>query len=113
MDHEALASAVEALASAEKSLVKLEKGCCDPKRTPCIADLDTTLEETAQILERFDGDPKTADAVVVHLSDIGAQLGKLQVTCCTPKRMPLYVRLLEDLTKVQLGVAAAAGQGHH
>ncbi len=112
MDTTPLQDAFSALSTAETSLEKLRKGCCDPDRVPCIADLDGILDETRTMLGRVESDPHAAEVVVTALGDVGAQLGKLQVTCCTPKRIPLYARLLEDLTKVQLGVAAATGTGH-
>ena len=105
-------AAFRALADAEVALRDLKEGCCEPDRVPCIAELEGTLTEIHRSLGRIKADPAVAEVIVTALGDVGAQLGRLQVTCCTPKRMPLYARLLEDLTKVQLGVAATTGGGH-
>lgn len=57
-------------------------------------------------------EPSAADAVLATIADTGAAVGKLQVTCCAPARMPHYARLLAQLTDVQLFVNAAIGQDH-
>ncbi len=46
------------------------------------------------------------------LEDAGAQVGRLQVGCCAPNRIPLYARVLEGLTTAQLAVNQALGEGH-
>ncbi|HIE21446.1 MAG TPA: hypothetical protein EYP73_02460 [Acidimicrobiia bacterium] len=112
MNAEALAPAFTALEAAESSMHELHEGCCSSKRAPCIAELGDTLEETRQSLERLEADHGLGDVIITTLEDVGGQLGRLQVTCCTPKRVPLYARLLEDLTKVQLTVKRALKKGH-
>ncbi len=52
------------------------------------------------------------EVVVGLLEETGARIGALQVGCCAPPRMPVYARLLDALTEIQLAVNAAAGSGH-
>ncbi len=112
MEAEALQPAFTALADAEKSMHELHEGCCSSRRIPCIAELGDTLEDTRAGLERLQTDPTVGDVIITTIEDVGGQLGRLQVGCCTPKRTPLYAQLLKDLTTVQLTVSAAVGQGH-
>ncbi len=52
------------------------------------------------------------DPLLERLEDAGSRIGRLQVVCCTPVRMPLYARILERLTEIQLQVSRATGTGH-
>ncbi|MFQ5522864.1 MAG: hypothetical protein ACE5F5_04725 [Acidimicrobiia bacterium] len=113
MEAEALTPAFTALADAEKSMHELHEGCCSSKRAPCIADLGDTLEETRASLERLPSDLSVGDVIITTIEDVGGQLGRLQVGCCTPKRMPLYAQLLDDLTKVQLTVKKTLKKNLH
>jgi hypothetical protein len=61
---------------------------------------------------RVEADPALAAAAIVSLEEIGGQIGRLQVGCCTEKRMPLYARMLEDLADAQLAISRAVGTGH-
>lgn len=49
-------------------------------------------------------DDATATATLDLLEDAGAQIGDLQVGCCTLKRMPLYAEMLTELTRAQITV---------
>lgn len=88
----------------DTAMDELEDQCCVPRRSPQMKALRETLAETrnlvAEIAESDDG-PKRA---VASIEAAGAQLGRLQVTCCAPARMPLYELLLNNLMKVQRGV---------
>ena len=64
----------------------------------------TTLDAAA--------DPSSTGIVLATLEDAGAQVGRLQVGCCAPNRIPLYARILEGLTTAQLAVNKALGQAH-
>ena len=56
-----------------------------------------TIDAARASIEAADG-----DAVVAMLEDAGAQVGRLQIGCCAPNRMPLYAGVLEDLTRARL-----------
>lgn len=77
-----------------------------------MARLAETLERARRQFDAVDGDPDELDRLIGILEDAGSQLGTLQVTCCAPARMPLYARMLEDLTKIQRAAKSAAGEGH-
>jgi hypothetical protein len=96
----------------DAALRKLDAGCCDPGRSPSMAALAETLDAARTALERFDHGEEELGTVVAHLEEAGAQVGRLQVGCCTPTRLPLYERILEGLTTVQLTASRAAGAGH-
>jgi len=109
---ETLAPAFDALGECDLVLAKLEAGCCDPGRSPRMSALAETLAEARAGLVRLSHDPDSAPATLVHLEDAGAQLGRLQVGCCAPKRLPLYATMLENLTTAQLAINHALGTGH-
>jgi len=110
--HAALTPAFDALDDCEAALSKLDAGCCEPGRSPRMRALLHTLTEARAGLLRMDDDPAAADVALVHLEDAGAQVGRLQVGCCTPDRLPLYAGLLEGLTTVQLTLNRVRGRGH-
>lgn len=104
--------AAEALADFEVALAKLDAGCCDAGRSPRMKALATALAAVRGEIQRVESDPGAAPAAIVSLEEIGGQIGRLQVGCCTEKRMPLYARMLEDLTDAQLAISRAVGTGH-
>jgi hypothetical protein len=68
-----------------------------------------TLADARTGLQRFPDDPgSTLDL----LEDAGGQIGRLQVGCCAPDRLPLYERILTGLTTAQIAVSRARGAGH-
>lgn len=77
-----------------------------------MAELAETVAGARVGLSTFAAEPEAADAVLEQLEDAGGQVGRLQVGCCAPARLPLYNRLLEGLTKAQLAVNDALGRGH-
>jgi len=71
-----------------------------------------TLTSARKEIGEMNGDSDTADNVIEILEDAGSQLGYLQVNCCSPGRMKLYITSLDSLTKVQRGVNRAIKKGH-
>jgi hypothetical protein len=55
---------------------------------------------------------KRCIAVLEQPEVTGGRVGRLQVGCCAPGRLPLHADLLKGLTKAQLARNAAVGQGH-
>ncbi|MDX1691379.1 MAG: hypothetical protein R3290_10185 [Acidimicrobiia bacterium] len=106
-----LAPAFDAFDDCDAALVKLEKLCCDPGRSPRMAELGRTVDAARTALQG-DFTAATAEEALEHLENAGAQLGRLQVGCCAPKRLPLYARMLENLTTIQLTVNRELGRGH-
>lgn len=108
-DADAIQTALATLDDCDAVLVRLDKMCCDPNRSPQMARLAETLEATRSHL----GDGlEQSDAALSALEDAGGRLGRLQVGCCAPARMPLYASMLEGFTEIQRAVNAARGQGH-
>ena len=112
MTEEPIAVARRALDDFEEALAKLDAGCCDPGRSPRMQALGASLAASHSALGAVDDDPASAEEVHSILEDMGGQIGRLQVGCCTEKRMPLYARMLEDLTDTQIAVSRAVGTGH-
>ena len=54
----------------------------------------------------------TAHDVLAILTDVGSQIGRLQVECCTEARLPLYAEALEHLTRTQIGINSDLGRRH-
>ncbi len=107
-DHAKLA--LEALSDAEKALKELDGRCCDPARRPCMADLSETLAAIRpEVTPELTASP---EALFALLEDAGGQLGRLQVFCCAENRLPLYARMLDDLTRIQLETNRSLGAGH-
>ncbi len=111
-DTSALQPAFAALDDCDVALAKLDKMCCDPGRSPRMQHLGTTLAAARSAVEEISGGLRDSAGALEHLEDAGGQLGSLQVGCCAPSRMPLYARMLEDLTTIQLAINQAQGTGH-
>jgi hypothetical protein len=109
-DH--FAAAFEALDDADAALRKLDLQCCEPGRSPRMKALGETLAAARAGVDAAQDDGDAIDVTIGHLEDAGAQLGHLQIGCCTEKRMPLYARMLEDLTTIQLNLNRVRGAGH-
>ena len=107
-----LDEARDALDDFEEALAKLDAGCCDPGRSPRMRALADSLTASRRALENVTPEGETADGVTAILENMGARIGQLQVGCCTEKRMPLYARMLADLTTTQIAVARATGTNH-
>jgi hypothetical protein len=112
MTTDALKRAFEALDDCDEALVTLEAGCCKPERSPRMEALANTLADARAGFDRVGDDPEQADALFAQLEDAGAQLGWLQVGCCAPARLPLYTRMLGNLTKAQRSLTRALDRGH-
>ena len=98
--------AFEALDACNGALGALDLSCCDPGRSPRMAELGATLTEARVKLRAATVHPETAGPAALEvLEQAGSQVGRLQVTCCAPDRMPLYAEILENLTKAQMTLA--------
>ena len=106
-----LAPAFVALDDCDTTLRELERLCCVPGRSKSLGSVGRRLTKVRDSLAAVDG-PQDPDGAIEHLEKIGAQVGRLQIGCCTEERLPLYAELLEGLTTVQLTVNEALGRGH-
>ena len=107
-----IASVADALDNCEAALIKLNRTCCDPGRSSQMIELAGTLDKARRRLDAVPSDPGLAEQTIAHLESAGAQVGRLQVGCCAPNRIPLYVTILAALTEAQLRLNAPLGTGH-
>ena len=103
---------VMALDDANEALRQLDSICCEPGRSPRM----TALAQTLDVVRRNVGDagsnPQAAEIALDGLEDAGAQIGRLQIGCCAPDRLPLYAKMLQRLTEAQLDINRSLGRGH-
>lgn len=104
------AVAMSHLDSCTEVLTELHEKCCEPGRSPAMTHLDRTLQNARNELNT--NNQAFARRAIESLEDAGAQIGKLQVGCCAPSRIPLYAKFLEDLTLAQRVITADAELGH-
>lgn len=109
-DHE-LAQALAQLDECERLVTRLHKLCCEPDRSPRMQSILADIDVARRGIDAYAG-PESAREVVQVLESIGAQLGHLQVTCCTMARMPLYAEGLGGLAATQIHIARSIGGGH-
>lgn len=74
--------------------------------------LAEALGDIRAALGQVGSSPGSEKQALALMEEAGAQVGSLQVGCCTPKRLPLYARILANLTTAQIAVAKALGRGH-
>ena len=109
---EELVPALAALDACDAALAKLDAQCCEPGRSPRMKTLAATLADARNGVGRVSTEPASAEATLLTLEEAGAQVGRLEVGCCAPNRLPLYARILEGLTTVQLTINRALDRGH-
>ena len=102
----------DALDSCQAALDKLDKLCCEPGRSPRMRALGETVEKARIQLRQLGDNGTGAEDALASLEDAGAQVGRLQVGCCAPSRLPLYAEFLEGLTTAQLSINAEMGRAH-
>lgn len=108
-DHEVV---IAALSDCEAALEKLDRLCCEPGRSPRMAEVGKTLDAARAMVDELGDDTRVADSIIATLEHAGGLVGALQVGCCTAARMPLYGRFLEGLTTAQITINHAAGRSH-
>lgn len=69
-----------------------------------MATLRATLEEVREALPVAGDDAPSGAAALAALERAGAMIGALQVGCCDPSRLPLYGRMLDRLTSIQIDI---------
>jgi hypothetical protein len=105
-----LRTAAAALDRCDEALLELESKCCEPGRSPSMKALGSVLAEARSGLEDAFGDE--GSAAMASLEEAGARVGRLQVGCCAPSRLPFYAQILEGLTNAQIDLNRALGRGH-
>lgn len=110
-DVQPLDRALAALDKSRVALDDLDANCCVPRRSPRMKALGETLAVARASIENPD-DKTTVEAAIAVMEDAGAQVGRLQVTCCAPSRMKLYSEFLAGLTKAQIHVKQSLNLEH-
>lgn len=101
--------AFDALDVCTRALGELDVMCCEPGRSPRMAELGATLDAARVELRTVAAATGNGAAVAIGtLEDAGAQIGRLQVGCCAPSRLPLYNEILENLMKAQRALTSVA-----
>jgi len=106
----ALADARLAITQCETVVGRLHKMCCDPERSPRMAAIEEALTAVRRDLDA--DDQGALDRAVRRAEEVGAAIGRLQVGCCAPLRMPLYAEALTLLNTIQIGVSKELGRAH-
>ena len=107
-----LAAVRSALDDCVTAIEKLDALCCEPGRSPRMAALATAIVDAQAGTAKLDGTVGAAEATIGLLEEAGGQTGALQVGCCAPNRLPLYERVLTNLTTAQQRINDTVGRGH-
>ena len=99
-----------ALDACTEIVADLDRRCCDPGRSPNMKRLGETIDRARGLVDGTDA--PAVEAFWAEVEDAGAQVGRLQVACCAPGRLPLYTRVLAELTAARMAFDAAQGLGH-
>ena len=99
-----------ALADCAEAVAELDRRCCDPGRSPSMAELAAGIDALRERLPGLTEEGARA-RFVADLEALGGRVGALQVGCCAPDRLPLYARILERLTSMQRLVSSARDSG--
>lgn len=111
MSGESMEQVYASLNGCQRALSELGQGCCVDGRRSTIKAL------AAEIAAHLDNGARSADELqleseVERLSEWGATLGRLNVTCCTETRAPLYRQAFDHLRTAYERLMVAAGIGH-
>ncbi len=111
--NDALDSALEAAKDCEQSLALLQETCCIQERSQKMALLVDEVRSLVGDLNRAaPGHSNFAEETLHQVEKVGAALGKLYATCCTPARERLYVRMYRSLGKINLAMWKIKGISH-
>jgi hypothetical protein len=102
----------QALTECDAIVDRLHKMCCEPDRSPRMLAIKESIESARHDIDSVGENAGATNDVLAALVEIGGDLGRLQVECCAPARMPLYADALDRLTTTQISINAAVGQGH-
>ena len=107
-----LTAADASLADCELAIAKLHKLCCEPERSPRLAALADAIADLRADVRAVAADAGLIEHAISRLEDLGADVGRLQVACCAPSRMPLYGRLLNAFSSTQIALNRRRGTAH-
>ena len=107
---EAYLEALGALDECDALVGRLHKMCCEPNRSPEMIAIENALRD---IRDRLLSIGAMGEAGILdELEAVGSRIGRLQVGCCAPARLPLYAATLSELNSIQLVINRVRGTGH-
>ena len=108
-----LVEAVTAVGTCQNALKKLRDTCCMSERSAKMITLGDEMQALAKTLK---GDDARAtfepDSVIASVENVGAALGALYATCCTPTRERLYTEMFKALGAVHRDMWRLKGVTH-
>lgn len=87
----------------KSELEELQKTCCLNKRSEKMSGLIAEIEQLGkEQLQKDAMDVKDAGTFIEQIEKVGASLGVLYATCCTPTREPIYSAMFRSVSKIHL-----------
>lgn len=109
----ALDNALRAAEDCEKSLALLQETCCIQERSEKMVSL---VDQVRLLVRNLNGagasHSNVAEETLHQVEEVGAALGRLYATCCTPTRERLYVRMYRALGTINLAMWKIKGVSH-
>ncbi len=106
----------QALQSCDRALEQLGATCCMAERSARMQALSTRLNELGRLLDGLGGQPSPAPDTLgkaqAATESVGAALGALYATCCTPTRERLYTLMFRSLGTIHMGLWRLGGAQH-
>lgn len=103
----------EQLESCHQRLLELQETCCIDKRSVHMQTLLDSLNAFGKRLDRLSSDEAMMpNDIIGEIEKVGAALGILYATCCTPTREPIYAAMFSALSRAHLRVLRIKGGGH-
>ncbi len=106
-------AATTALNRCDEIIGELHDLCCEPSRSPRMLALEENVRSIRADLDSLGTQVIGAEQIIDELESAGAEVGRLQIACCAPARMPLYAELLSGLSRTQRMVSATQGGMQH
>ena len=108
-----LARISTAVETCRTSLNKLQSTCCMAERSARMVKLDIEVQRLADVTTaQGAANPAGIETGIARVDSVGAALGALYATCCTPTRERLYVAMFKALGEVHTGLWRLKGVAH-
>ncbi len=108
-----LNDAYQAARDCEKSLELLQKTCCFQERSKKMISLVDGVRSLSESLQcEIEDHSSLAEDTLRQVEDVGAAIGKLYATCCTPAREKLYTRMYRAIGTINLAMWKIKGVAH-
>lgn len=111
LNNDYLDGALKALDHCRKVLEQVGETCCTYERSPQIERAFEELQKARTALMGSRAYPEQLSVCAASITECGSRIGRLQVSCCTEIRDPLYRQILQGLNKAQEHLDRAMGPG--